>query len=93
MTNTGLSNSKEATHDIHFVWDNSPSQVPGQEMERWGLAVDAWGGFSAQGKTELAFYEDTLDAQGYQDIVGELAAAGRARVVWRRKARVGTPAR
>ena len=38
-------------------------------MERWGLMVDAWGGFSARGKTELVFYEDTLDAEGYQDIL------------------------
>ena len=34
-----------------------------------GLTVDAWGGFSARDKTELAFYENTLDAQGYQDIL------------------------
>ena len=26
-----------------------------------GLPVDAWGGFSWKGKTELAFYEDTLE--------------------------------
>ena len=52
-----------------FVWDKSVSEVPGKEMERWGLTVDAWGGFSAQGKTDLVFYEDTLDAQGYQDIL------------------------
>jgi len=52
-----------------FVWDKSVSEVPGKEMERWGLTVDAWGGFSAQGKTELVFYEDTLDAEGYQDIL------------------------
>ena len=38
-------------------------------MERWGLTVDAWGGFSLQGKTELVFYEDTLDAPAYQDIL------------------------
>jgi len=31
--------------------------------------VDAWEGFSLKGKTELAFYEDTLDAEGYQDIL------------------------
>ena len=31
--------------------------------------MDAWGGFSLKGKTELAFYEDTLDAEGYQDIL------------------------
>ena len=33
------------------------------------MTVDVWGGFSLQGKTELAFYEDTLDAPGYQDIL------------------------
>ena len=38
-------------------------------MERWGLTVDAWGGFSWQGKTDLVFYEDTLDAPAYQDIL------------------------
>ena len=31
--------------------------------------MNAWRGFSAQGKTELAFHEDTLDAEGYQDIL------------------------
>ena len=62
-----LNNSKEATHD-NFVWAKSVSEVPGKEMDRWGSTVNAWGGFSAQGKTELAFYEDTLDAEGYQDI-------------------------
>ena len=34
-----------------------------------GLTVDAWGGFSWRGKTDLAFYEDTLDAPAYQDIL------------------------
>ena len=34
-----------------------------------GLTVDAWGGFSSQGKTELSFYEGTLDAPAYQDIL------------------------
>ena len=45
---------------------------------------------SAGGASDLALYEDTLDAPAYQDIVGELAAAGRERVVRRRKGRVGT---
>ena len=31
--------------------------------------MDAWGGFSSQGKTELALYEGTLDAHAYQDIL------------------------
>ena len=53
----------------NFVWAKSVSEVPGKEMERWGLTVDAWGGFSSQGKTELAFYEGTLDAHAYQDIL------------------------
>ena len=64
--NTRLNNSKEATH---VVWAISVSQVPGKEMEWWGLTVNALAGFSVQGKTELAFYEDTLDAEGYQDIL------------------------
>jgi transposase len=53
----------------NFVWAKSVSEVPGQEMERWGLTMDAWGGFSSQGKTELSFYEGTLDAPAYQDIL------------------------
>ena len=32
----------------NFVWAKSVSEVPGKEMERWGLTVDAWGGFSSQ---------------------------------------------
>jgi DDE superfamily endonuclease/transposase len=50
-----------------FVWDKSVSEGEGDGAV--GLTVDAWGGFSAQGKTELVFYEDTLDAEGYQDIL------------------------
>ena len=65
--NTRLNKAKQATHD-NFVWAKSV-EVPGKEMERWGLTVNAWGGFSLKGKTELAFYEDTLDAEGYQDIL------------------------
>ena len=42
VTNTGLNNSKEATHDTTVVWAKSVSEVPGKEMERWGLTVDAW---------------------------------------------------
>ena len=66
VMNTSLNNSKEATHD-KFVWAKSVSEVPGQEMER--LTVDAWGGFSSQGKTELSFYEGTLHAPAYQDLL------------------------
>ena len=69
VTNTSLNNSKEATHDTNFVRAKSVGGVPGKEMERWGLTVDAWGGFSWQGKTDLVFYEDTLDAPAYQDIL------------------------
>ena len=53
----------------NFVWAKSVSEVPGKEMERWGLTVDAWGGFGSQGKTELVLYESTLDAHAYQDIL------------------------
>ena len=30
----------------NFGWAKSVGEVPGKEMERWGLTVDAWGGFS-----------------------------------------------
>ena len=69
MTNTGLNNSKEATHDTTVVWAKSVSEVPGKEVERWGLAVNTWAGFSSRGKTKLAFYEGTLDAPAYQNIL------------------------
>ena len=68
VTNTSLNDSKEATPRHNFVWAKSVGEVPGNGMERWGLTVDAWGGFSWQGKTDLVFYEDTLDAPAYQDI-------------------------
>ena len=45
------------------------SEVPGKEVERWGLAVNTWAGFSSRGKTKLTFYEGTLDAPAYQDIL------------------------
>ena len=35
-----------------FVWAKSVGEVPGKAMERWGLTVDAWGGFGWQGKTD-----------------------------------------
>ena len=57
----------------NFVWAKSVGEVLGKEMERWGLTVDTWGGFSWQGKTDLVFYEDTLDAPAYQDILEEAA--------------------
>ena len=51
------------------VWAKSPSEVPGKEVERWGLTVDVWAGISMLGKTELFIYEGCLDAQNYQDIL------------------------
>ena len=69
MTNIRSNNSKEATHDTTVVWAKSVSEVPGKEVERWGLAVNTWAGFSSRGKTKLAFYEGTLDAPAYQHIL------------------------
>ena len=43
----------------NFVCAKSVSEIPGHEMERWGLA----------GNTELAFYQGTLDADSYQNIL------------------------
>jgi transposase len=54
-------------HD--FVWAKCPSEVPEKEMERWGLTMNVWAGISLRGKTELAFYQDTLNAHAYQDIL------------------------
>ena len=75
MTNIRSDNSKEATHDTTVVWAKSVSEVPGQEMERWGLAVNTWAGFSSRGKTKLAFYQGTLDADSYQNILNSLLPA------------------
>ena len=69
MTNIHSNNSKEATHDTTVVWAKSVSEVPGHEVERWGLAVNTWPGFSSRGKTKLAFYQGTLDADSYQNIL------------------------
>ena len=77
----------------NFVWAKSVGEVPGKEMERCGLTVDAWGGFSWQGKTDLVFYEDTLDAPAYQDMLENSLLPGCERVVWRRKGRMGTTTR
>jgi transposase len=54
-------------HD--FVWAKTPSEVPVKEVERWGLALDVWAGISLRGKTEVAFYEGSLNAHAYQDIL------------------------
>ena len=59
---------KGGTPRHNFFWPKSVGEVAGKEMERWGLTVDAWGGFSWHDKPDLVFYEDTLDAPAYQDI-------------------------
>jgi len=51
------------------VWAKSASEVPGKEVERWGLSLDVWAGISVQGKTTLFIYEGTLNAHAYQDIL------------------------
>src|SRR3954465_1654407 len=50
VTNIPSNNSKEATHDTTLSGPNAVSEVPGKEMERWGLAVNTWAGFSSRGK-------------------------------------------
>ena len=44
-------------------------QVPGKEVERWGLAVNAWAGFSSRGTTKWPSTNGTLDAPAYQHIL------------------------
>jgi hypothetical protein len=91
--NIRSNNSKAATRDIHFVWAKSVGEVPGKEMERWGLTVDAWGGFSSKGKTELALYEGTLDAHTYQDILQKKLLPAAQEWCSGRKGSVGTATR
>jgi transposase len=52
-----------------FVWAKTPSTVPVKEVERWGLTLDVWAGISLRGKTEVAFYEGSLNAHAYQEIL------------------------
>ena len=52
----------------NFVWAKSVGEVPGKEMERWGLTVNAWED-AARRARQLAFSANTLDAEGYQDIL------------------------
>jgi transposase len=54
------------------VWAKSASEVPPREVEKWGLTLDVWAGISLQGKTKLGIYEETLNAQGYQDILQQI---------------------
>jgi transposase len=51
------------------VWARSAEDVPSKEVERWGMAMDVWGAISSLGKTELYFYEGSLDANTYQEIL------------------------
>ena len=88
--NTRSNNSKEATRDITLFGPNLWVRFLGKEMERWGLTVDAWGGFSSQGKTELALHEGTLDAHAYQDILQKLLPAAQE---WFHDEKEGTAAR
>lgn len=55
----------------NIVWAKSASEVPVKEVERWGMTVDAWAGISSRGKTDLFFYEGSLSAKEYQDIIDE----------------------
>ena len=51
------------------VWAKSVTEVPGKEVEQWGLTVHVWTGISSRGKTKLFIYEGGLDAKGYQHIL------------------------
>ena len=64
------------------VWAKSVNEVPGKEVERWGLTVDVWAGISSRGKTELFIYEGGLDGKGYQHIL-EQALVPRAKALFK----------
>ena len=59
----------------NFVWDTSPSQVPGHEMERWLKVDDAWEDSAHRARLS------SRKAPAYQDIFAEEAAASREWVV------------
>ena len=56
-------------HDI--VWAKNESQVPDREVERWGSSLNVWAGISSRGKTDIHFYNGTLKAEDYQNILEE----------------------
>lgn len=51
------------------VWAKSPTEVPGKEVERWGLTLDVWAGINGRGKTRLFIYQGDLKAPDYQHIL------------------------
>ena len=56
-------------HDV--IWARNASEVPDREVERWASSVNVWAGISSRGKTDIHFYEGTLKAEDYQNILEE----------------------
>ena len=74
------SNSSRGGNPAHDqVWAKSVSEVPGKEVERWGVTVDMWAGI----------YEGGLDRKGYQHIL-EQALVPRAKALSKDQKVVGS---
>lgn len=54
-----------------IVWARSSAEVPAIERPRWGLKVKLWAGACARGKTQLYFYEGTLDGEAYRKLLAK----------------------
>lgn len=53
------------------IWHDDPDQVPPQELVNHASGVKVWAGVSATGRTSLHFYEGTLGADRYLEILEE----------------------
>ena len=67
----------------NFLWAKSVSEVPGQEMERWGLTVDAWEDSARRARLSCPCMK-ALSTHPRIKTFEKVAAAGRASVVRRR---------
>ncbi len=54
-----------------IVWARSSAEVPAIERPRWGPKVKLWAGACARGKTQLYFYEGTLDGEAYRELLAK----------------------
>ena len=51
------------------VWTDNPEDVPNVELVKHASGVKVWAGVSATGKTKIHFYEGTIGAQEYKQIL------------------------
>ena len=52
-----------------IVWALDPSEVSVVEQEKWKIVVHTWGAIGYNGQICLVFYEPSLNAKGYQELL------------------------